>query len=94
MWDKYEPKPREQLFPNLPQPPIPLSWSLSAYAGEYEHPGFGKTVVNLKDNKFKVDFMDQTWRYMLYLEHVPGEFFFIKRTKYPTKQVETCRAQF
>jgi hypothetical protein len=94
VWDKYEPKPREELFPNLPQPPIPLSRCLSAYVGEYEHPGFGKTVVNLKDNQLEVDFMDRTWRFMLYLEHVSGEFFFVEKIGYPTKEVETCRAQF
>jgi hypothetical protein len=94
VWEKYMPKPREELFPNVPQPPIPLSRPLSAYVGEYEHAGFGKTVVNMKNSKLEVDFRDRTWRFMLYLEHISGEFFFVEKTEDPTREVGTCRAQF
>ncbi|CZR50889.1 uncharacterized protein PAC_00763 [Phialocephala subalpina] len=94
IWEKYEPETKEALFPNVPEPPIPLSRPLEAYSGEYEHPGFGKLIVNLKDNKLEVDLMDRTWRFMVYLEHVSGEYFFVEKKEFPTKEVENCRAQF
>ncbi|KAE8447453.1 hypothetical protein EG329_010726 [Mollisiaceae sp. DMI_Dod_QoI] len=92
--DKHEPKTREELFPNLPQPPIPLSRPLSSYVGEYEHSGYGKMIVELQDNKLQVNCLDRTWRFMMRLEHISGEFFFVEVTQEPTMDVETCKVQF
>ncbi|KUJ22570.1 penicillin-binding protein [Mollisia scopiformis] len=94
IWDKYEPKTREQLFPKIPDPPIPLSRPLSEYAGVYNHPGFGDMVVELKDGKLQVDATDRTWRFMHYLDHVSGDFFFVDRVEVPSKETGTGKAQF
>jgi hypothetical protein len=84
----------EELFPNLPQVPIPLALPLEAYAGEYEHAGYGTLNVEYKDGKLQVDATDRTWRFMLSPEHVSGEFFVAERFDVDTHNRDTMRAHF
>jgi hypothetical protein len=87
-------KTREDLYPKLPETPIPLTLPVSSYAGSYNHDGYGAFVVEYKDGRLQVDATDRTWRFTLLLEHVSGEFFVANLTDVDTLSKETMRAQF
>lgn len=101
-WDKDEedsdgeekPKSKEELYPSLPDVSILLTMPLSAYVGAYHHPGFGTFEVEVKDGKLQVNGTDRTWKIMLYLEHVSGEYFIAKLFSVNTRDKDTFRAQF
>lgn len=92
--DEYEPETREELFPNVPDPPIPLSRPLKEYAGTYEHAGYGTMVVEVRGKKLFIDCTDRTWRFMFTLEHVSGDFFFVERKELYSEESDTGIAQF
>jgi len=94
LMEKCKPLSKEDLFPALPNPPIPLSRPLKSYVGEYQHPGYGLLVVEMKDSKLHVDCRDRTWMFVLVLEHVSGEFFFVTKTALPSKDKGTTIAEF
>jgi hypothetical protein len=83
----------EELYPNLPDP-IPLTLPLNAYAGQYTHNGYETLVVGYKDEKLQVDATDRTWRFVLSLEHVSGEFFIGGTFNIDTHNRESIRVQF
>jgi hypothetical protein len=45
----------EELYPNGPEVPIPLTLSLKAYTGQYSHAGYGALVAEYKDEKIQVE---------------------------------------
>ncbi|KAL5320683.1 hypothetical protein ACEPPN_011493 [Leptodophora sp. 'Broadleaf-Isolate-01'] len=92
--DKDHPKTKEELYPNLPEKPLPTTLELSAYAGEYYHPGYGTHIVELKDGKLQVDCMDRTWRYILTLVHASGEFFVAEMFYVDARNPYNARAEF
>ncbi|KAH7364466.1 putative penicillin-binding protein [Rhexocercosporidium sp. MPI-PUGE-AT-0058] len=92
--DKDHPKTKEELYPNLPEKPLPTSLELSAYAGEYYHPGYESHVVELKDGKLQVDGMDRTVRYNLTLIHATGEFFVAEIFFVDERNPYNARAEF
>ncbi len=85
---------KDELFPNLIQTPIPLLLPLSAYVGEYKHPGYGSMVVGEKDGELRVDCMDRTWRFILAFEHISGEFFGIEKLYVDDLCKVSMRAEF
>jgi hypothetical protein len=79
-WDKQARVPdkaREDFYPNIPNPPIPLSLPLEKYEGTYWHPAYhNMTVVfDPERGKLRIDRSSQTWATALELEHVSGEYF-------------------
>lgn len=102
-WDKQheedeeeseECKTKEELYPKLPNTPIPLTLSLASYAGSYRNIGFGTLVVECKDGMLEIDATDRTWRFTLSLKHVSGEFFIANLLDIDSFGKETFKAQF
>jgi hypothetical protein len=89
-----EPVSREELFPNLPDVPRPLSLPLQAYIGEYHHRGYGTLAVKLKDGKLYADATDRTWRFTMSFDHASGEFFFVEKCDVDTADLDNTKAQF
>jgi hypothetical protein len=94
IWEKYESKSREELFSNIPNPPISLSRPLADYAGLYKHPGFGTMAVEVREKKLQIDCTDGTWRFTFFLEHVSWESFSVKKTDLYSEETDTSMAQF
>ncbi|PVH88479.1 beta-lactamase/transpeptidase-like protein [Cadophora sp. DSE1049] len=92
--DENHPDTKEDLYPKLPEPPLPTTLELSAYAGEYFHSGWGTHVVELKDGKLQVDSRDRTWKYILMLTHVSGEFFVAEVDILDVREKFNLRAEF
>jgi hypothetical protein len=88
------PVSREELFPNLPDVPRPLSLPLQAYIGEYHHRGYGTLAVKLKDGKLYADATDRTWRFTMSFDHASGEFFFVEKCDVDTADLDNTKAQF
>jgi CubicO group peptidase (beta-lactamase class C family) len=84
----------EELYPNLPKVSMPLALPLDNYAGGYTHAGYGTLAVEYKDGKLQIDATDRTWRFMLSLEHVSGEFFVGETFDVDTHNRDRMRAQF
>lgn len=102
-WDEHfqkqreenQPDAKEDLYPELPDPPLPTTLGLSAYAGEYFHPGWGTHGVEVKDGKLQIDCRDRTWKYVLTLTHASGEFFVAELDfTFDTREKFNLRAEF
>jgi hypothetical protein len=97
-WKQYEKEPecktKEELYPKLPETPIPLTLPLYSYAGSYKDEGYGTLVVEYKDGKLQVDCTDRTWQFTLSLEHVSGEYLIAEMTDVADLTKRTMRAQF
>ncbi|TVY83976.1 Protein flp [Lachnellula suecica] len=92
--DEPECKTVEEIYPDLPEKKLPLTLSLDAYTGTYEHEGYGRFVVELKDDKLVIDAMDRTWRSILTFVHVSGEFFVVEMLDWATKEIDRFKAEF
>ncbi|KAL2064853.1 hypothetical protein VTL71DRAFT_3993 [Oculimacula yallundae] len=57
--DRDNPKIKEELYPDLPEKPLPTTLDLSAYVGEYHHPGYLTHVVELKDGELEMNGLDR-----------------------------------
>jgi Beta-lactamase/Domain of unknown function (DUF3471) len=84
----------EELYPNLPEKRVPLALPLESYAGAYIHAGYGTFVVEYDGNNLQVDATDRTWRFILSLEHVSGEFFVAEKFDVDSHYKGRMRAQF
>lgn len=101
-WDKLakeeeeedKPKTKEDFYPNLPDPILPITSPLEKYAGKYKHAGYGVLPVVLEDGKLKADGSDRTWRFILELEHASGEFFVGNQVNIETLSEYQMKAQF
>lgn len=97
-WEKDEeegkPKTVEELYPEVPDPPLPLSLPVERYAGAYHHPGFETWVVEVKDGNLEIDGTDRTWRSKWTFTHVSGEFFTLERRDVDTRWKGLLRAAF
>ncbi|CZT47952.1 uncharacterized protein RSE6_08580 [Rhynchosporium secalis] len=92
--EKDLPKTKEELYPDLPEKPLPTTLDLSAYAGEYYHPGYLSHVVELRDGKLQMSGIDRTWPYILTLDHVSGEFFIGEMNLVDSHDKYNLRAEF
>lgn len=101
-WDKWmkedmekpEFKSLKELYPIIPETRLPLTLPLDKYAGRYNDVGYGTLNVEFKDGKLRIDCTDRTWRFMLDLVHVSGEFFVAEMVDIDTLYKETMRARF
>ncbi len=101
-WEKHwkeedvesESKTKEEIYPDLPTTPIPLTLPPSLYAGLYMHEGYGNVVVKYEKRMLRVDATDRTWRFKLSLEHVSGEFFVAELLDVDTLTKDNIKAQF
>lgn len=92
--DEEKPPSKEELYPDLPEVPIPLTLPLSAYAGEYHHPGYETLEVKFEGEKLQVDGTDRTWKFVMPLIHVSGEFFIAEVYNVDTRYKSPLRAEF
>ncbi|KAK0126158.1 hypothetical protein ONS95_007776 [Cadophora gregata] len=94
--DENHPDTKEDryLYPKLPEPPLPTTLELSAYVGEYCHPGWGTHIVDFKDGKLQIDCRDRTWKYILTLVHASGEFFVAAVRMLDVREKFNLRAEF
>ena len=93
--DEYQPDTKEDMYPELPDPPLPTTLELSAYAGRYFHPGWGIHVVEVKDGMLQIDCRDRTWKYILTLTHASSEFFVAELAfTFDTRERFNLRAEF
>lgn len=77
---------RQRLYPSVPEPPLPLSLPLSAYAGTYTHPAYRTIELVVADANrdflyaartkqvLRAD-VDRLCHMVVDLEHVSGDFF-------------------
>ena len=92
--EKEECNAKVDLYPQLPETPIPPTLPLSCYAGSYRHDGYGVLVVEYKNGALQVDATDRTWRLELSFKHVSGEFFVIEYLDIDTLYKDIKKAQF
>ncbi|KAJ9602980.1 hypothetical protein H2200_012760 [Cladophialophora chaetospira] len=93
-WTEWRLKAYKELYPKTPNPPIPLTLPLPAYAGSYQHKGYGALTVNMRDAKLEIDAMDRTYRFKLFLTHISGEFFVAERRDVDSRDKEIVQAAF
>ena len=83
-----------ELYPKIPEPPIPLTLPITSYTGSYQHKGYGEFVVDLKDGKLEIDAPDRTYPFKLFLTHISGEFFAAERMDMGSREKEISKAAF
>ena len=66
---------RKDLYPERPDPPLPMAASLQSHLGRYRNAGYHDLVVDLQDGQLHVDAKDRSFAFDLIFEHVSGEFF-------------------
>ena len=92
--DEEDKDEKVDLYPNLPDPPIPTTLPLSEYTGAYSHDGYGTLAVQLKEDKLWIDATDRTWRITFSFEHASGEYFIVTRKDVATIETEEMKAEF
>lgn len=63
------------LYPESPNPPLPLSAPLSEYEGTYYHPAYRNITLHVKGDSLHGSRLDVTWPLSLDLKHITGDFF-------------------
>lgn len=73
-------KARQTLYPEIPQPPLPLCLPLSSYAGDYHHPGYQTLTIYLdtKTETLRADRDSVSLPEHMAFEHVSQDFFLIR----------------
>ena len=83
-WDKFarqqeqtfaDKQERKDLYPERPNPPLPMAAPLQSHVGRYRNAGYHDLVVDLQDGQLHVDAKDRSFAFDLIFEHVSGEFF-------------------
>lgn len=87
-------KSKEELYPDITSPPVPLSASLGLYQGSYTNPGYHTLTVELKDGKLQADASDRSFGFTLFLEHVSGDLFVAEMVDTYSFDRTAMRAEF
>lgn len=66
---------KEHLFPEQPNPPLPMSVPISHFTGRYHNSGYHDLVLVVKDGKLQADCTDRTLGSVCTFEHVSGNAF-------------------
>ncbi|KAH8808449.1 putative penicillin-binding protein [Xylogone sp. PMI_703] len=80
-WDSYEDQKKEYenapalYYPDTPNPPLPLTGSISDYAGTYYHPAYRDIKLYLKDGALHADRENSAFQIALDFTHVSGDYF-------------------
>ena len=59
--ETYADQQREDLYPERPDPPLPMVASLQSYVGRYRNTGYHDLVVDLQDGRLHVDAKDRSF---------------------------------
>lgn len=89
--DKQEHK---DLYPERPDPPLPMAAPLQSHLGRYRNAGYHDLVVDLQGGQLHVDAKDRSFAFDLLFEHVSGEFFVATMIYAIDGYREPVRAQF
>lgn len=76
--ERYEKEKKDEekdLFPERPDPPLPISVPLPDLTGKYHNSGYHDLVLEVQDGKLQADCSDRTLRSRLIFEHVSGNDF-------------------
>lgn len=71
---------RQEVFPDLPDPPIPHSLPLDNYAGTYRHPANSWITLVFANGQLTADVSQGTLPSQLSFSHASGEFFVAEST--------------
>ena len=83
-WDKFarqqkeaydEKQERTDLYPERPDPPLPMAAPLQSHVGRYRNAGYHDFLVDLQHGQLHVDAKDRSFAFDLLFEHVSGEYF-------------------
>jgi hypothetical protein len=64
-----------QVYPNIPEPPLPTTLPLRSYTGTYFHPAYNNITLELKDDALYSNRQDATLKLEFRLEHISGDYF-------------------
>ena len=87
-------KEREDLYPERPDPPLPMAAPLQSHVGRYRNAGYHDLVVDMQDGQLHVDAKDRSFAFDLIFEHVSGEFFIATLINAMDGYREGMKAQF
>ena len=91
---EWVPKTVGEIYPEIPEPPVPLALPLSAYVGEYLDDGYGLLAVESKEGKLEVDATDRSWRFKLFLTHVSGQLFAGEKYDIDSRDKDMLKVEF
>ena len=92
--ESYADEQREDLYPERPDPPLPMSACLQSYVGRYRNAGYHDLVVDLQDGRLHVDAKDRSFGFDLWFEHVSGEHFIAENIYMVDGDKERMKARF
>jgi hypothetical protein len=72
--DEYE-NTWKEVYPNIPDPPLPTSIPLQNYTGTYFHPAYNNITLEIKNSVLYANRSDATLKLEFNLEHVSGDYF-------------------
>jgi len=72
--DEYE-NTWKEVYPNIPDPPLPTSLPLQNYTGTYFHPAYNNITLEIKNEALYANRSDATLKLEFTLEHISGDYF-------------------